>query len=98
MWLIQINKKNMEKIKRDELYRVLNVLTEISGNVKNLVCVIEKLEDQGTEAEAATYISMVRHYMVHIQKDLHDCVTEVDRCYLRVKKESLRKMADMDFE
>lgn len=83
----------------DELYEVLGVLTEISGNVKNLVCVIEKLEDQGTEAEAAKYISMVRYYMVHIQQDLHDCVNEVDRCYLRVKKESLKKiMEDVDFE
>lgn len=45
----------------DELYEVLGVLTEISGNVKNLVCEIEKLEDQGTEAEAAMYISMVRY-------------------------------------
>ena len=82
----------------DELYEVLNVLTEISGNVKNLVCVIEKLKDQGTEAEAATYISMVRYYMVHIQQNLHDCVNEVDRCYLKVKKERLKKMEDVDFE
>lgn len=70
----------------DELYEVLGVLTEILGNVKNLVCVIEKLEDQGTEAEAAMYISMVRYYMVHTQQDLHDCVNEVDRCYLRGRR------------
>lgn len=82
----------------DKLYEVLNTLYEIDDNLKNLVCVVGKLEEQEPGMEAATYVAMVRYYLKHVQQELHECVVELDRCYLRIKKESLKKMEERDFE
>ena len=82
----------------DKLYEVLNTLYEIDDNLKNLVCVVGKLEEQEPGMEAATYVAMVRYFLKHVQQEQHECVVEVDRSYLRKKKESLKKMEERDFE
>ena len=54
----------------DELYEVLSVLYEIDDNFKNIIYVMDKLENLGEEKEMTMILSMLAYYMTHVEQDL----------------------------
>lgn len=80
----------------DELYEVLSVLYEIDDNFKNIIYVMDKLENLGEEKEMTMILSMLAYYMTHVEQDLQECVKRVDKCHLRMRKEIKEKYSRND--
>ena len=80
----------------DELYEVLSVLYEIADNFKNIIYVMDKLENLGEEKEMTMILSMLAYYMTHVEQDLQECVKRVDKCHLRMRKEIKEKYSRND--